>query len=240
MRAPGLSGYLRLKEICAGARPPHGLRRGELPEHRRVLAPRHRHVHDSRRHLHPLVRHCNVVHGTPLRPTSTSRRGSPARLPRWSCSTPSSRRSIATTAGFRRLAFRRDDPRSPAVRPAPHRSAHPGFSRQRTVASNGARRATGCPQPQHRDRSLSLPYRRPGGRYDRALELLARAGRYAPDIPRKSGLMVGLGETWDEIVQVLQDLRRSNCGILTIGQPRPSLANLPRWIGTTPRRNSSS
>jgi lipoyl synthase len=69
---------------------------------------------------------------------------------------------------------------------------------------------------------------RPGGRYERALELLARAGRYAPDIPRKSGLMVGLGETWDEIVQVLRDLRRSSCGILTIGQYlRPSLANLP-------------
>ncbi|MGH9330903.1 MAG: lipoyl synthase, partial [Vicinamibacterales bacterium] len=69
---------------------------------------------------------------------------------------------------------------------------------------------------------------RPGGRYERALELLDRARRYAPDIPTKSGLMVGLGETWDEVVQVLRDLRRSGCGILTVGQYlRPSPANLP-------------
>jgi lipoic acid synthetase len=69
---------------------------------------------------------------------------------------------------------------------------------------------------------------RPGGRYERALELLDRARGYAPDIATKSGLMVGLGETWDEIVQVLQDLRQSGCGILTIGQYlRPSPANLP-------------
>jgi lipoic acid synthetase len=69
---------------------------------------------------------------------------------------------------------------------------------------------------------------RPGGRYQRALELLDRARRYAPAIPTKSGLMVGLAETWDEVVQVLQDLRRSGCRILTIGQYlRPSAANLP-------------
>ena len=68
---------------------------------------------------------------------------------------------------------------------------------------------------------------RPGGRYERALELLDRAGRYAPDIPRKSGLMVGLGETWDEIVQVLRELRRSSCGILTIGQYPPTLPRQP-------------
>src|SRR5688572_20678527 len=59
---------------------------------------------------------------------------------------------------------------------------------------------------------------RPGGRYERALELLERAGRHAPDIPTKSGLMVGLGETWDEVVGVLRDLRAVGCGILTIGQ----------------------
>jgi lipoic acid synthetase len=69
---------------------------------------------------------------------------------------------------------------------------------------------------------------RPGGRYERALELLDRARRYAPAIPTKSGLMVGLGETWEEIVQVLRDLRHAGCGILTIGQYlRPSVANLP-------------
>jgi lipoic acid synthetase len=69
---------------------------------------------------------------------------------------------------------------------------------------------------------------RPGGRYPRALELLDRARRWAPDIPTKSGLMVGLGETWEELVGVLRDLRRVGCQVLTIGQYlRPSLAHLP-------------
>jgi lipoic acid synthetase len=69
---------------------------------------------------------------------------------------------------------------------------------------------------------------RPGGRYARALELLERARRYAPAIPTKSGLMVGLGETWDEVVALLRDLRAAGCGILTIGQYlRPSLVHLP-------------
>src|SRR5688500_18287467 len=69
---------------------------------------------------------------------------------------------------------------------------------------------------------------RPGGRYDRALQLLDRSRRYAPSIPTKSGLMVGLGEEWDEIVATLRDLRTAGTQIVTIGQYlRPSLANLP-------------
>jgi lipoic acid synthetase len=69
---------------------------------------------------------------------------------------------------------------------------------------------------------------RPGGRYDRALQLLDRSRQYAPAIPTKSGLMVGLGEEVDEVVQVLRDLRTAGCQIVTIGQYlRPSLANLP-------------
>ena len=69
---------------------------------------------------------------------------------------------------------------------------------------------------------------RPGGRYDRALDLLKRARAYAPDIPTKSGLMVGLGEEFDEVVDTLRDLASVGCQIVTIGQYlRPSLANLP-------------
>jgi lipoic acid synthetase len=69
---------------------------------------------------------------------------------------------------------------------------------------------------------------RPGGRYDRALQLLDRSRRYAAGIPTKSGLMVGLGEEWDEVVETLRDLRTAGCQIVTIGQYlRPSLANLP-------------
>jgi lipoic acid synthetase len=69
---------------------------------------------------------------------------------------------------------------------------------------------------------------RPGGRYARALELLDRARQWAPAIPTKTGLMVGLGETFDEVVAVLQDLRAVDCQILTVGQYlRPSAAHLP-------------
>jgi lipoic acid synthetase len=76
---------------------------------------------------------------------------------------------------------------------------------------------------------------RPGGRYDRALELLVRSRAYAPNIPTKSGLMVGLGEEWDEVVETLGDLAGAGCQIVTIGQYlRPSLANLPMVRYYTP------
>ena len=69
---------------------------------------------------------------------------------------------------------------------------------------------------------------RSGGRYDRTLELLDRSRRYAPDIPTKTGLMVGLGEQYDEIVATLADLRDVGCEILTIGQYlRPSADHAP-------------
>ena len=82
----------------------------------------------------------------------------------------------------------------------------------------------------HNTETVPRLYRkaRPGGRYPRALELLDRARRYAPHIPTKSGLMVGLGEEWNEIVSTLADLRGVGCGILTIGQYlSPSSAHLP-------------
>jgi lipoyl synthase len=76
---------------------------------------------------------------------------------------------------------------------------------------------------------------RPGGRYDRALQVLDRSRRYAPQIPTKSGLMVGLGEEWDEVLDTLRDLRSAGCQILTVGQYlRPSLANLPMSRYYTP------
>jgi lipoic acid synthetase len=76
---------------------------------------------------------------------------------------------------------------------------------------------------------------RPGGRYDRALQLLDRSRTYASRIPTKSGLMVGLGEEIDEVVGTLRDLRSAGCQIVTIGQYlRPSLANLPMSRYYTP------
>ena len=69
---------------------------------------------------------------------------------------------------------------------------------------------------------------RPGGRYDRALALLANARRLSPDGLTKSGIILGMGEEWDEIVTCMRDLRRSDVNILTVGQYlRPSDAHLP-------------
>jgi lipoyl synthase len=76
---------------------------------------------------------------------------------------------------------------------------------------------------------------RPGGRYPRALEVLSRTRQITPSMATKSGLMVGLGEEWDEIVQTLEDLRAADVNIVTIGQYlRPSLANLPMVRYYTP------
>ena len=76
---------------------------------------------------------------------------------------------------------------------------------------------------------------RPGGRYPRALEVLRRSREIAPAIATKSGLMVGLGEEWDEVIQTLQDLREAGVNIVTIGQYlRPSAANLPMARYYTP------
>jgi len=82
----------------------------------------------------------------------------------------------------------------------------------------------------HNTETVPRLYRmaRSGGRYQRTLELLDRSRRYAPDVPTKTGLMVGLGEEHDELVSTFKDLREVGCGILTIGQYlRPSPAHAP-------------
>jgi lipoic acid synthetase len=82
----------------------------------------------------------------------------------------------------------------------------------------------------HNTETVPRLYRmaRSGGRYGRTLELLDRARRYAPAIPTKSGVMVGLGEERDELISTFADLRRVGCAILTIGQYlRPTEAHAP-------------
>ena len=69
---------------------------------------------------------------------------------------------------------------------------------------------------------------RPGGRYDRALALLVRAKGMDPLLVTKSGIMVGLGETWEEAVTALRDLRAVGVDLVTIGQYlRPSATHMP-------------
>ncbi|MCS6953678.1 MAG: lipoyl synthase [Bryobacterales bacterium] len=67
-----------------------------------------------------------------------------------------------------------------------------------------------------------------GARYERSLDILAYSKHRRPDIPTKSGLMVGLGETMEEVLAVMRDLRAAGVDILTIGQYlRPSPRHLP-------------
>ncbi len=69
---------------------------------------------------------------------------------------------------------------------------------------------------------------RAGADYRRSLELLTAAAQIAAAIPTKSGLMLGMGETLGEILDVMQDLRRAGCGMLTLGQYlQPTRNHLP-------------
>jgi lipoic acid synthetase len=73
-------------------------------------------------------------------------------------------------------------------------------------------------------------YKKVRGRadYRRSLDLLARVKQIAPEIPTKAGLMLGIGETIDELFEVLADLRAVNCDILTLGQYlAPTLKHIP-------------
>ncbi len=73
---------------------------------------------------------------------------------------------------------------------------------------------------------------RPKAIYTQSLELLQRVKDYAPSMTTKSGIMVGLGETKDELVQTLSDLRTHRCDLLTIGQylrPSPKHLQIQRY-----------
>ncbi|MCU0615714.1 MAG: lipoyl synthase [Gemmatimonadaceae bacterium] len=69
---------------------------------------------------------------------------------------------------------------------------------------------------------------RPGGKYHRLLEIFRIAKRIAPDIPTKTGIILGLGETNEEVIEVMKDLRSVDVDILTLGQYlRPSDGHIP-------------
>ena len=89
----------------------------------------------------------------------------------------------------------------------------------------------------HNLETVSRLYRqvRLGARYDRSLDILSYAKTARPEIPTKSGLMVGLGETLDEVLQAMRDLRARKVDILTVGQYlRPTPKHLPIVRYVTP------
>lgn len=82
----------------------------------------------------------------------------------------------------------------------------------------------------HNTETVPRLYRqvRLGARYERSLDMLAYAKKLRSDVPTKSGVMLGLGETEEEVLTVMRDLRASNVDILTLGQYlRPSPKHLP-------------
>jgi lipoic acid synthetase len=82
----------------------------------------------------------------------------------------------------------------------------------------------------HNTETVPRLYRRVRGRaeYRRSLDLLAHVKRRSPQTVTKSGLMLGLGETTDELLEVLADLRSVHCDTLTLGQYlAPTLKHIP-------------
>ena len=78
---------------------------------------------------------------------------------------------------------------------------------------------------------------RPGSDYQNSLNLLKEFGELHPEVPTKSGLMLGLGETDEEIIEVMRDLRAHNVTMLTLGQYlQPSPHHLPVKRFVTPQR----
>ena len=73
---------------------------------------------------------------------------------------------------------------------------------------------------------------RPKGDYEQSLELLRRVKEHDSEYVTKSGMMVGLGETWDEVLETMEDLRAVGCDLLTIGQylrPSQKHAKIEKW-----------
>ena len=77
-----------------------------------------------------------------------------------------------------------------------------------------------------------FPRVRAKGNFDLSLKILSQAKEFNKTSVTKSGMMVGLGETMDEIVQTMEDLRKVDCELLTIGQylrPSPKHAPISKW-----------
>jgi len=74
---------------------------------------------------------------------------------------------------------------------------------------------------------------RPGGRYERVMNIFRASKRLAPDIPTKTGIILGMGETNEEVVAVMRDLRAVDVDILTLGQylrPSDGHIKLDRYV----------
>jgi lipoic acid synthetase len=86
-------------------------------------------------------------------------------------------------------------------------------------------------------RRLTHPVRDPRAGYDQTLAVLSHAKRHRPDVLTKTSLLLGLGETDEEILEAMADLRAANVDILTLGQYlRPTVNHLPVARFVTPEQ----
>ena len=111
-----------------------------------------------------------------------------------------------------------------------HRLLIPDLAATESSGHDGA-----APQANHNIETVPRLYRlaRPQGIYERSLELLHRVRQGWPKAYSKSGLMVGLGETDEEVIDVLRDLRAHQVDIVTIGQylsPGPKHLAVDRFV----------
>ena len=208
----------------------HRLRGGALPEHRRVLAPRHGDVHDPRRRLHARVRLLRRAarQAGRTRPGRAAR-ASPKPSPRWGCKyvviTSVDRDDLADGGAsifaetIREIRARTDSCRIEVLIPD-----FQGLDAPLRAVLDAAPDVLN-----HNTETVPRLYRiaRAAGATHAALELLDRARRYAPGIPTKTGLMVGLGE--DRGRARLQALR---------GPARTSASPSSRSASTCGRRES--
>ena len=96
----------------------------------------------------------------------------------------------------------------------------------------------------HNTETIARLYRRvrPDAKYDQSMELLSRAAHWRdtvqPAMKTKSGIMAGLGETFEEVVDLMRDLRKASCDIMTIGQYLQPYENACPSNATSPPKNS--
>ena len=231
VKAPGGPSYRRIERADAREVAAHRLRGGELPQHRRVLGARHRDLHDPRRRLH-----------APLRVLQRASPGVPDLVDR---AEPLRVAHAVKQMGLRHCVVTsvdRDD--------LPDGGAGVFADTIRAIR----KRAPGCAvevlTPDFRGQEMPLarvidarpdvfnhnvetvprlyPKARRGSDFKRSCRVLLNAKRMDSDVVTKSGLMVGLGETMEEMLEAFALLREHDVQVLTVGQYlRPSENHLP-------------
>jgi lipoic acid synthetase len=220
VKAPGSRQWSQTKAIVQGAWAAYRLRGGELPQSRRMLGQEARHLHDHGRHLHArlrvLQRQDRQAECARWRRTGQDRRFRRQARVEHVVITSVDRDDLAD-GGAQHFAqvIRAIRASSPATT---IEILTPDFLRK-----DGALEVVVAARPDVFNHNLeTVPSNyltvRPGARYFHSIRLLQRVKELDPSIFTKSGIMVGLGETRNEVLQLMDDLRSADVDFLTIGQ----------------------